>query len=343
MSMRAPSYADAYQVLLLQAADEGRGPVLFGESFERAYTVPLPFMVGEKFPSIYLEHPLLGDPFLDVTVLYSSVAPGTRIASDMVEGTDALIDWCAETCKSYPNVCFGFEVDTKDPSLPAAAVHFQPRAHEELVAPFCEAAGEPERAHLYLDLAKRLPKAWPLSFFGMFRGRPGAPLRVCGYLSDKEYRACAADPNHVAGVFDTVGFTAYDEAMISQVAELLGTAPGPFDFQFDVYPDGSLGNIFAIDAQFSISQPEVVRSSFACGACAPVMRLLEDWGIADERWRRAIDATFARALPVELEDGSIGKFTFTLMPQWLKVRWVDGVLQPAKLYFHAHAGILDKD
>lgn len=55
--MRIPSYADAYQVLLLQAADEGRGPALFGESLGRAREVVLPFLVGGHFPSVYLEHP----------------------------------------------------------------------------------------------------------------------------------------------------------------------------------------------------------------------------------------------------------------------------------------------
>ena len=67
--MKALSHSDAYQVLLLQVADEGRGPALFGESVECARDAVLPFLVGEKFPDIYLEHPLMGDPFLDVTVL----------------------------------------------------------------------------------------------------------------------------------------------------------------------------------------------------------------------------------------------------------------------------------
>ena len=44
--MRAPTRTDAFQVLLLQAADEGRGPVLFGESLQRAREAVPPFLVG---------------------------------------------------------------------------------------------------------------------------------------------------------------------------------------------------------------------------------------------------------------------------------------------------------
>ena len=34
--MKIPTHADAFQVLLLQVADEGRGPSLFGDSQARA-------------------------------------------------------------------------------------------------------------------------------------------------------------------------------------------------------------------------------------------------------------------------------------------------------------------
>lgn len=338
--MKSLTHAEAYQVLLLQAADEGRGPILFGESLSRAKEALLPFMIGEEFPSVYIEHPLTGSPFLDVTVLYSSLLPGSRIASDMVAGMDDLIDWCAEACNQHPNTCFGFEVDTKDPRLPAAALHFQPRTHVELVEPFCELAGEPGNAQLYLDLAARMPEGWALSFFGMFRGRPGSPLRVCGYLHKEELDACTESPAYLAGVFDKVGFTAYDDAMLEQVCALFAAAPEGCDFQFDVYPDGNLGNIFAIDVKFGIEQPAAVRASFADGPVARVMGMLEDWGAADGRWKLAGDAAFARSLPIQNEDGSKGKYSFVLMPQWLKARWADGVLQPAKLYHFMQAGVL---
>lgn len=334
------SHADGCEVLMLQAADDGRGPVLFGESLPRARVALRPFMVGDEFPSVYFEHPLAGPPFLDVTVLYSSLEKGTRIASDMAAGTGGLIDWFAESCSRHPNVCFGFEADTKDPGLSAAAVHFQPRASVELVEPFCEAAGEPERARLYLDLAARMPEGWDLSFFGMFRGRPGSPLRVCGYLDSAEVDACVESPAHLAGIFDEVGFRAYDGPMLEQACALLAAAPGTCDFQFDVQPDGSLGDMFAIDVQFGIERPEAVLASFEGGDAARAMRLLESWGAADGRWKLAGESAFARALPVRLEDGSIGRYSLVLMPQWLKARWIDGVLQPAKLYHLAKAGVL---
>lgn len=338
--LAVPSHALTFQALLLQAADDGRGPLLFGDSLGRAREAVPPFLVGGDFPDVYLEHPLAGDPFLDVTVLLGQLEPGTRVESPLAGEHGALLDWYAGARRKFVDVSCGFEVDTGKPEPPVSAVHFQPRGHAELVRPFCETIGEPERADLYLDMAGRMPKGWPLSFFGLFRGRPGSPLRVCGYLSDPEVQACAHDPEHLAATFDAIGFSSYNSPMLEQVSSLMAAAPSLVDFQLDVLPDGTLGPTFAIDVQFGIKRPAAVRDTFGRGAGACVMGLLEDWGAADGRWRAATCAAFARAIPVELEDGTYGKYALTLMPQWLKARWVDGSLQTAKLYHLAHGGVL---
>ena len=338
--MRAPSFADSYEVLCLQAADQGRAEVLFGDSLPRARTQMRPFMVGEEFPSVYLEFPLMGAPSLDVTVLYGRVKPGTRVDSDAASGNEALFDWFAGACEELDDVSFGFELDTSRRPLPQAAVHFQPRRHRELVRPFCELIGEPERAELYLDFADRMPDGWDPSFFGMFRGRPNSPLRVCGYLGGSETRACTSDAGYLPAVFDAIGFDAYDDAMLDQVRQIMAAAPDVLDYQFDIWPDGHLGSTFALDVQFGIKQPEAVIESFARGSSSKVMPLLESWGIADGRWRLGVEAAFAKALPVDRE-GREGRFSFTLMPQWAKVRWTDGKLQPSKLYLLGKAGFID--
>ena len=141
--------------------------------------------------------------------------------------------------------------------------------------------------------------------------------------------------------FDVIAFEAMD-AMLTQASQLLAAVPVAADFQFDIYPDGHLSGTFAIDAQFSIEQPDAVRRNFEDGPAARIMNLLESWGIADERRKLGAESAFARAIPVELDDGQTGRYAFTLMPQWAKVRWIDGVLQPAKLYLLAHAGLISE-
>lgn len=338
--MKIPSNALLCRALFLQAADDGRGPVLFGTDAERTCGAVLPFVEGVPFPELYLEFPLAGDPFLDATVLFGNIEPGTRFASAAAAGTERVIDWFARTRKKYPGISFGFELDAGQSAPGTAAVHFQYRQETHLAAEFCEAAGETEAGRLYTDLAVRMPEAWPLSFFGMFRGRPGSPLRVCGYLSEEEKRRCAGDPSCLEEVFREIGFTAYDGKMLGQVSSYLGVLPNAADFQFDILPDGTFGETFAIDAGIAVRQREKTAASFDRGVCAELMKQLESWGAADGRWRLAADMSLTRSLQVENAQGENKNLALVLTPNWIKARWRGGILQKAKAYCLGRACIV---
>ena len=338
--MQVPTYADSFKVLCLQLASEGRAEALLGTDVDHACACVQPFLVGPRLPDVYLEFPLAGTPFMDVTLLYGDMPANASVNSPAAGDARAMFEWYSNAREEHEEICCGFELDTHEDSLPPAAVHFQPRANTDLVLPFCETVGEAQKGELYLAQNERMPKGWPLSFFGMFRGRPGSPLRVCGYLSREQQRVCGEDPAVLRDAFDAMGFDAYDDAMLAQVSQLMATTPGVVDFQLDVWPNGQLGDTFAIDCNFAIQRPELVRQSFAGGMAGRVMSLLEQWGAADERWRLAPRAAFARALPVELDDGSLAPYGFTLMPQWAKVRWRGGVLQASKLYYLGNAQLV---
>ncbi|MBQ3373944.1 MAG: hypothetical protein IJG40_12535 [Oscillospiraceae bacterium] len=338
--MKTPSNAMACRALFLQAAGEGRGPILFGEDGERACERVLPFLEGTSFPALYLEFPLKGAPFLDVTVLYGGIPEGLRFTHPAAAGTERMLDWYAGVQKKYIDVCFGFELEMKKPSGSAASVHFQSHSDTELAGPFCEALGDPEAGRRYMEKASRMPEYWQLAYFGLFRGRPGAPLRICGYIPIEEQKRCAEDPAHLAAVFGQIGFVAFDQKMLSQISELLSVVHGIVDFQFDLLPDGTLGETFSFDICFRMQKTEDVLTCFREGHAARLMTLLESWGIADSRWKEAVGMTFTRVIPVEDERGNKACFAMVLTPNWVKIRWRNGVLQPSKMYCEGKARTL---
>ena len=333
-----PTNAQAFEVLLLQAADDGRDAALFGGASRRVRDTALPFFIGEKFPEIYLEFPLAGEPFLDATLLYGELEEDARIDSALADGCAEVLSFYARERAKDESVGFGFEIDCSDPAPSAAGIHFQPRSRADLVAPFCEAAGNPEKAALYLAQNERMPPGWPLAFFGMFRGRADSPLRVCGYLGKDERDACAADPGHLGQALAQAGLTAFDDAMLAQSARVLELAPADADFQLDVFADGGLGDMFAIDVRFDQMSSDDVCTSFKEGEGAAILAQLREWGVADERASHVADMAFTRGVNLLADDGSIARYGFSLVPGWLKVRWRGGVLQPAKMYMKASAG-----
>ena len=340
MIITIPSNELACQALFLHAADEGRGTALFGENWQETLSRVLPFVKGVPFPALYLEFPLAGEPYLDVTALYGEVESGTRFRTEAAAGTEKMIDWFTQVSAQYDDLCFGFELDSGCSASAPAAVHFQHHSHIQLAQGFCEALGEPGAGQLYTDLAARMPAGWAPSFFGMFRGRPGSPLRICGYLDRQEQQHCAETPSYLEEIFRQVGFRAYNAGMLRQTSAFLAVAPEGVDFQFDVYPDGRIGDIFAIDACLGLHLSEKQKLSFAGGACAESMGLLEAWGAADGRWRQAAGACLSRALPVEDEDGQTRVYGLTICPKWVKARWSGGILQKAKLYCEGNAGVV---
>ena len=311
-------------MIFLQAADNGRKEILFGDSFDRAHEASLPLVKGMPAPSLYLEFPLLGEPFLDVTVLYGDIPEGAVIDSPYVPDTAGMLDWCRKTREHQKEFNIGFEIDTKNPDKAMSSIHLQFQTHDDLVMPFCEAIGEEQYGRLCMDVQKRMPEDWSLAAFGLFRGRPGIPFRVAGYMSDSEKIKCAGSADHLAGVLGKIGFTAHDDKMLSEVMELLKIAPRSVDYQFDVYPDGSIGDSLMIDIAIGGENGSQSRQSFENGRNAEIMHFLEGWNIVDDRWKLCGEMAFAKFLPT-------GQ-AVVLLPQWVKVRWKNRKLQPAKMY-----------
>ena len=342
--MIIPSNTMALQALLLRAASDGREEHLFGDSFARAREILPDFLPEGAFPEIYLEFPLLGKPFLDATILYHQTEiRHLSVSSPAVVGTMEMLNWFDGLNAPYKDVCCGYELDFKKAEFSAAGVHLQPRTHLELVEPFCKSLGETRCAPLYLEMAKRMQDTWPLSFLGLFRGRPDSPLRVCGYLLREELDTCKKDAGRIMNIFKTAGFSAVDETMIRQICDLFAATPGVADFQFDIEPDGSCGDMFAIDVMFESLPSGDMITSFDRGKNHRLMELLESWKITDARWKNGVELSFTKSFPVTLEDSSTVCYALSLLPQWIKIRWIDGRLQPSKLYLHAKAGIILRD
>ncbi len=332
--MRIPSNELVCRTLFYHAASDGWAQALFGPDWEKTCDAALPYTRSVVFPNLYLEFPLKGDPFLDVTV-----ESGMLACPETVAETAPVCEWVKKLHAADERICAGFELDAATAASGPAAVHFQHCEKLNLAREFCERMGDPDAGKLYLDLAARMPEGWCPSFLGMFRGRPGSPLRVCGYLSRKETARCAENPAYLEDIFRRIGFSAYDEGMLRAVSAWLGTVRSA-DYQIDVRPDGTLGETFAIDGSAGRQGGQEGKASFD-GACfAGMMTLLESWGAADSRWRPAAEMALSRGFPAEDENGSSRSFALLIRPDWVKARWHAGALRNAKCYCWAWGGLL---
>ena len=149
--------------------------------------------------------------------------------------------------------------------------------------------------------------------------------------------ACIKDPGRIQNVFDRIGFRAYHSEMLLQLSELMAAAPDYLDFQFDVFPDGMFGDAFSLEVCFPFVQPKEMAAYLRNCKAAKFMNLLTGWKVADTRLVPALKMAFAGEIPVNET-----LYAYSVLPHWLKVRWIQGTLQPAKLYVLMSARLLSE-
>ena len=329
--MRKPSQMQAFDALYHIAAGGGREEALFGDSFELARPAYERTLIGSGYPNAYLEFPLLGNPGFDLLSVHRFVEPGARFSPGAGYGRQDLFDWFSGLQVAGGKVSCGLELDLASGETERAGVYLQQRGHTELVEPFLASMGEAERARSYLEALGRMPKGWPPAYVGLFPGRTGTPLRIGGYMSKPDLRRCADDPAHLAKRFQRIGFSAFDDGMLERCSELMRLVPS-VDFQFDIMPDGSLGSTFGLSLSFGKVKPREAKACMTDGYGARLMGLLQSWGLADDRWQLIADAAFARHVAFTRYDGTEGRLALCVLLNYAKVKFVDGVAQPAKYY-----------
>ncbi len=329
--MKKPDRMLVFDALYALAAQDGREEALFGKSLGAARAAYERTLIGKEYPSVILEFPLAGSPGFDLLTGYTRVEPGERFAPGAGYGRQDLFDWFSRVSPRFPDVGCGFEIDTSSGGGDRAGVYLQHFGHRELAAPFLQSIAEEARAPLLEAVADRMPEGWPPAYMGLFPGRPGAPMRIGGYMGEKELRRCAEDPAHLKKCLGQIGYRDDDLGMPERCARLMRLVPG-VDFQFDILPDGSLGDTFGLSLSFNRIRPREFRECMETGYGREVMELLQEWGLADERWRRIADAVFARVVDYDREDGSAGRFALCVLPNYAKVRFRKGLPRDAKFY-----------
>ena len=335
--MKKPSQMEAFDALYTIASGNGRGEALFGSSYELARPAYERTLIGGGYPTAHLEFPLLGEPCFDLLSVHSSVEPKDRFAPGAGFGYQPMLDWFAGACDKSGTISVGIEIDTSLGETERAGVYLQQRTHHEFVEPFLTSVGEPERAFDYMEVLGRMPRGWPPAYVGLFPGRPDTPMRIGGYMSRAELTRCADDPSHLAECFRGIGFAAFDDRMLGQCVAFMRLAPS-VDFQFDIMPDGSLGNTFGLSLSFNETMPRAAKECMDSGYGAHLMQSLRRWGLADDRWKLIAGAAFARHVGYEREDGGEGRFALCIRFNYAKVKFKDCIPQPAKFYLTCIAG-----
>ena len=336
--MKQPSPLEVFDLLYALAARDGREEALLGSSVSLARPVVEKSLIGGGYPGVYLEIPLLGTPRFDLLLGYGEMPPGARFPSGAGFGYQVLFDWFSSLPQGHGASC-GFSMDTGSGETEKPGVYLQHRKKAGLAAPFLDAIGEGGRLSSYLKVLDRLPEGMPASYLGLFPGREKTPLRIGGYMGKSLIAAAAREPGPLRDCFDQIGFGAYDGSTLKACGEILSLATHA-DFQLDILPDGTVGDVFGLSLSFNGVRPRQAAEWMEAGPGRDMMALMERWGLSDDRWKLLPGAALSKGVPVETEDGGEALLGLAIRFNYAKVKFKAGTPVSAKFYLRLQAGLL---
>ena len=325
--------ADNFDLLLDIAGRGGRGPMLYGESLHLLHRVFEEALLSGANPAVYVEFPLSGKPCVDMQLVYDRVQRGAECRGAGYAAYQPMFDWFSEICGADGLSC-GLAIDVSK-AEDSIGVYFQHRDRLDFLAPFLESVGENERLSAYLSIAAHMPYGWDAAYIGLFPKRAGMPMRIGGYMAE-EARRLGRETAYWAECFEAIGFHAYDEDMLRFCREIACISPA-IEYQFDIMPDGTLGEDFGLFCSFRKVRPEEAKQCMETGYGGKLMELLEARGLADSRWRLIGGTAFGKAIPFRLEDGREGQLALCVLLDCAKVKFRGAKPPVAKFYLMLRA------
>lgn len=332
--MKTPDPLELYDLLYGLAARDGREAALFGGSAPFARSMVKKALIGDGCPTFYLELPLIGAPRFDVLVGYGRVSPDARFSPGAGFGYQPLFRWFSALPQGQGVSC-GFALDCGTGQAEQVGVYLQFRGNSTLTAPFLNVLGESKRLSGLETVLRQLPEGMRASYLGLFPARKGAPARIGGYLCG----AAVREQGLMKSCFDRIGFSAYDASMLDFCNQCLSLVTGA-DFQFDLFPDGSLGDVFGLSLSCNDVKPRQAAEWMDTGSGKTLMTLLEQRGLADERWKRLSGAALSKGIRTEGENGENKILGLAVRFNYVKIKFQSGLPVAAKFYMRLHAGVL---
>ena len=317
-----------YDIIYALAALNGREGALFGRCAPLAHEAFCHSLPCDAFPELWFEVPLAGDSWFDLHALTAreDLTPGMTFTPDETGGYPEIFEWFARA-DGVRQLALSYDVSSGSIEHPAAQL-LMSGSDVSVACEFLKAAGRSDALEAYRTFHESLPEGWYLCYVGTFPSRSNFSLRVECIPAYEQQRAYANDGALLESHLRQVGFTQFDNTLIER-CQILARSPFMLEFQFDVMPDGRAGTTLGASVRFAAPSSREVgwRPFYDAG---DLMRQVQDWGLADDRWRLLGQTAFTKRMEVGGEATLIYSY-----PAFLKLRWRDGDPLDAKAYLIA--------
>ncbi|MBR0261176.1 MAG: hypothetical protein IJQ85_05205 [Selenomonadaceae bacterium] len=294
-------------------------------------------LIDNEFPVLYYEMYLQGKPRTDfhVSISGKSIHTCNNFPANLGGGGyEKVFEWYKNT-PGRGSLIFSYDVSEGRTDSHTAHIFFElPFTY---VKEYFKVMGSEESAEYLKEFELRVPKGWEHTYYGLFKGRAASPVRIDYFVNEDLQKIYAEDISIFGAHLKNLGFNAVNEEFLQRCKEM-ANLPFQMELQFNVLGVNKLDstisvsstltpNVFGQDTSFRI------RELFSEGGNGyDLMKKIESWGLSDSRWQYIKAVSFNKYL-------RLGKLSLHIsnLPIFLKVRWREGNMLDAKLYFIAFA------
>ncbi len=329
MSDRAMLYSIIYALVAL----DGRAETLFGDGASLAYEAFTRSGMGKKFPELWFELPLLGRPWFDLHVLVAQgdFEPGTTFTPETSGNNPEAFAWFANQKNYVRQLALSWDVSSGDIEQPAVQLLLRTNSAQTTCG-FLSAVGRDDATDSYRAFLKKLPPDWFACYTGVFPRRTVPFLRIECTINRSIQDAYAKDISILEKHLRQVGLTNLDGTILPW-CHVLAKSSFDLEFQFDVDPTGCASTTFSASVRFQAPIEESATKSFdPYGEAGKLMKRIEQWGLADDRWQLLSDTIVSQKVTRKGKSSSLYCY-----PAFIKLRWKNGEPLDAKTYLIAGA------
>ena len=336
----------AFRRLYARAAAEGRGEVLFGaDAAEKSVSVLEKYAVVGTTKAIFcFEFPFIGKPYMDLLIGCEAgdISPPVTFAKEPDPIIRRFFDACTEK-RNWAGYAFGYSFDLSASLTAAPGLYVLPpleQPPENYVPTLLKATGCEDRIKQVMAAFTAAPPVWHPHYAGLMAGRQDTPIRLGFSLMHKDslrYSANKDDFWRDIESYMDLSFTPEGREILSLLVE------GGYlcDLQFDLFPDGNLGDGLGVSVNFGFQSvdPRNSKGFLERGDAKRMMQRIENLGLADTRWRQMDSACCANFRAVRTKDGKrLAGDVITL--DGLKVRFKKGRAFLSKGYLLARSSYI---
>ena len=283
-------------------------------------------LYGRHFSLLFLEFPLAGAAGFDLHVIHdgADIRRGVPFPDEVYGGHGRLFSWFGSEDRGEDGLDVVYDLRERLDAPPMVYLKRNDAKADEpdaFIADFFRALGDEGAAARYHEKRALLPDGWHTWYTGAHTGRKGKPLRIGSFLAEDLKNRCAKNIGLFEETLAAVGFPApLSPAMREKLRELFNF-PFPIDIQVDIMEDGRAGDTLGVSLTTGGVGRNALAASFESGAARDVMRLWEEWGVADKRWKRIPDATFQVSTTLRSRENARQRFVLSGGLGFLKVRF----------------------